>query len=96
MLYNASSLSYPMHSEKHDPSGLYSGKLDVDGLCSDYDTRKQKACSDKLVSSHVDSVSSPCEGFHFLPAKNRMASTSTESLFTTSVQREEREAHERS
>ena len=57
MAYPAYPMGYPTHNENVAPVGLIPVELEIEGLYEDYDRRRRKNGSEKIVSSHVHSVS---------------------------------------
>jgi len=57
MNYPAFPMQYPMSGDGMAPLGLIPVELDIEGLYEDHDRRRRKGSSDKVVSSHVHSVS---------------------------------------
>jgi len=56
MPYPAFPMQYPMNGENLAPVGLIPVELEIEGLYEDYDRRRRKNGSEKIVSSHVHSV----------------------------------------
>lgn len=56
MPYPAFPMQYPMNGENVAPVGLIPVELEIEGLYEDYDRRRRKNGSEKIVSSHVHSV----------------------------------------
>jgi AP-1-like factor len=59
MTYPAYPMGYPTHNESVAPVGLIPVELEIEGLYEDYDRRRRKNGSEKIVSSHVHSVGDP-------------------------------------
>jgi hypothetical protein len=59
MTYPAYPMAYPTHNENAAPVGLIPVELEIEGLYEDYDRRRRKNGSEKIVSSHVHSVGTP-------------------------------------
>ncbi|EHK98324.1 putative AP-1-like transcription factor [Glarea lozoyensis 74030] len=55
MTYPAYPMAYPTHNENVAPVGLIPVELEIEGLYEDYDRRRRKNGSEKIVSSHVHS-----------------------------------------
>jgi AP-1-like factor len=63
-------MAYPTHNENVAPAGLIPVELEIEGLYEDYDRRRRKNGSEKIVSSHVHSVS-----VRILPFDSQLANT---------------------
>jgi AP-1-like factor len=85
-LYAAFPMQYPMSGDGMAPLGLIPVELDIEGLYEDHDRRRRKGSSDKVVSSHVHSVSISI-AFLTHMTDSLLASPSPEPRITTGFQR---------
>ena len=86
MNYPAFPMQYPMSGDGMAPLGLIPVELDIEGLYEDHDRRRRKGSSDKVVSSHVHSVSISI-AFLTHMTESLLASPSPEPRITPGFQR---------